>query len=238
MNKTFVFPASYETETTCWKHRIPGTLKHCLLVLNNFLAKYSAKYLFLHFVRIFVICCSEHVRDRKSQLLKHLSHKIFFPFWSEAGFSQKWPLNKLLVVLQLCTAFVGSCESETTDTPDTQPEKLARTNSIAQTKTTAFVFIIDTNSGESHNWHEHCDTCSDITNTLVGISGETVPEGGNLHIYYVQWWHLVSMVLTFEAGVSHHTPPPPGGGGALLQFLIFWIFLQWLILYIRQATDA
>ncbi len=26
-------------------------------------------------------------------------------------------------------------------------------------------------------------TCSDITNTLVGISGETVPEGGNLCIY-------------------------------------------------------
>ncbi len=25
--------------------------------------------------------------------------------------------------------------------------------------------------------------CSDITNTLVGISGETVPEGGNLYIY-------------------------------------------------------
>ncbi len=25
--------------------------------------------------------------------------------------------------------------------------------------------------------------CSDITNTQVGISGETVPEGGNLHIY-------------------------------------------------------
>ncbi len=25
--------------------------------------------------------------------------------------------------------------------------------------------------------------CSDITNTLVGISGETVPEGGNLCIY-------------------------------------------------------
>ncbi len=24
---------------------------------------------------------------------------------------------------------------------------------------------------------------SDITNTQVGISGETVPEGGNLHIY-------------------------------------------------------
>ncbi len=28
--------------------------------------------------------------------------------------------------------------------------------------------------------------CSDITSTLVGISGETVPEGGNLRIYYVQ----------------------------------------------------
>ncbi len=29
----------------------------------------------------------------------------------------------------------------------------------------------------------HLCKCGDITNTLVGISGETVPEGGNLHIY-------------------------------------------------------
>ncbi len=34
--------------------------------------------------------------------------------------------------------------------------------------------------------------CSDITNKQVGISGVTVPEGGNLHIYYVQSCHLVS----------------------------------------------
>ena len=27
------------------------------------------------------------------------------------------------------------------------------------------------------------EQCSDITNTLVGISGETLPEGGNLRIY-------------------------------------------------------
>ncbi len=27
------------------------------------------------------------------------------------------------------------------------------------------------------------NACSDITNTLVGISEETVPEGGNLRIY-------------------------------------------------------
>ncbi len=27
--------------------------------------------------------------------------------------------------------------------------------------------------------------CSDITNDQFGISGETVPRGGNLHIYYV-----------------------------------------------------
>ncbi len=31
------------------------------------------------------------------------------------------------------------------------------------------------------------EKCSDITNTLVGISGETVPEGENLRIYCVQW---------------------------------------------------
>ena len=34
--------------------------------------------------------------------------------------------------------------------------------------------------------------CSDITNKQVGISGETVPGGGNLHIYYVQSHQLVS----------------------------------------------
>ncbi len=37
--------------------------------------------------------------------------------------------------------------------------------------------------------------CSDITNTLVGISGETVPKGGNLHIYWPSnhaiWWAVV-----------------------------------------------
>ena len=54
--------------------------------------------------------------------------------------------------------------------------------------------------------------CSDITNTLVGISGETVPEGRNLRIYWPHsnhaiWW---AVVLTFGTGVSHHTPPPVG----------------------------
>ncbi len=34
-----------------------------------------------------------------------------------------------------------------------------------------------------------CVLCSDITNKQVGISGETVPEAGNLCIYCV---HLVS----------------------------------------------
>ncbi len=57
-----------------------------------------------------------------------------------------------------------------------------------------------------------------ITNTLVGISGETVPEGGNLCIYYVQSHHLVSGGSKFTAGVSHHTPPPAGGVGSTQQF--------------------
>ena len=70
----------------------------------------------------------------------------------------------------------------------------------------------------SHFWSGRC---SDITNTLVGISGEMVPEGRNLHIYYVQSCHLVSGGCKFTAGVSHHTHPPPGGRGAQLQFLIF-----------------
>ncbi len=38
---------------------------------------------------------------------------------------------------------------------------------------------------------ENLTKCSDITNTLVGISGETVPQGRNLRIYYVQKQHLV-----------------------------------------------
>ncbi len=69
--------------------------------------------------------------------------------------------------------------------------------------------------------------CGDITNTLVGISGETVPEGGNLRIYWPLSNHAIWWVMVFTAGVSHHTPPPPGGRGAqlqFLQFLIFWIF--------------
>ena len=42
----------------------------------------------------------------------------------------------------------------------------------------------------------------------------------NLRIYCVQSWHLVVVVLTFEAGVSHHTPPPPGGTG-LYRFFFY-----------------
>ncbi len=34
--------------------------------------------------------------------------------------------------------------------------------------------------------------CSDIANNRFGISGETVREGGNLRIYYVQSHYLVS----------------------------------------------
>ncbi len=57
-----------------------------------------------------------------------------------------------------------------------------------------------------------CVCCSDITNTLVGISGETVPEGRNLHIYWPLSNHAIWWVVVFTAGVSHHTPPPPGTG--------------------------
>ncbi len=49
--------------------------------------------------------------------------------------------------------------------------------------------------------------CSDITNTLVGISGETVPEGGNLRIYCVQWCHLKAVVLNSQL-VCHTTLLP------------------------------
>ncbi len=60
--------------------------------------------------------------------------------------------------------------------------------------------------------------CSDTTNTLVGIPGETVPKGRNLCIYYVQSCHLVSGGSKFTAGISHHTPPPVGGVGSAQQF--------------------
>ncbi len=70
--------------------------------------------------------------------------------------------------------------------------------------------------------------CSDITNTQVGISGETVPEGGNLHIYWPSsnhalWW--VVILTTNSQLVCHTTLPPVGGVGSTWQFLIFWIFL-------------
>ncbi len=65
--------------------------------------------------------------------------------------------------------------------------------------------------------------CGDITNTLVGISGETVPEGGNLHIYCV---HLVSDGSKFAASVSHHTPPPPGALASTANFNYSEYFLQ------------
>ncbi len=54
------------------------------------------------------------------------------------------------------------------------------------------------------------ETCSDITNALVGISGETVPEGGNLRIYYVQWCHLKAVVLNSQL-VCHTTLLPHQG---------------------------
>ncbi len=52
--------------------------------------------------------------------------------------------------------------------------------------------------------------CSDITNALVGISGETVPEGGNLCIYCVQWCHLWAVVLNSQL-VCHTTLLPHQG---------------------------
>ncbi len=62
--------------------------------------------------------------------------------------------------------------------------------------------------------------CSDITNTLVGISGETARWCESLCLLYVQCCHLSGGGFVFAAGVSHHTPPPPGGAG-LSQLIIF-----------------
>ncbi len=62
--------------------------------------------------------------------------------------------------------------------------------------------------------------CSDITNNRFGISGGTVPGGGNLHFFScVQSCHLVSGGSNMYLGqVCHHTPPLPGGVGYQQQF--------------------
>ena len=44
----------------------------------------------------------------------------------------------------------------------------------------------------------------------VGISGETVPEGRNFHIYYVQAWHLVSGSNIWGWCVTPHSSPARG----------------------------
>ncbi len=71
--------------------------------------------------------------------------------------------------------------------------------------------------------------CSDITNTQVGISRETVPEGGNLPIYWSHsnhpiWWAVV-LTAFYSWCVTPHSSP---GKGCLQQqtILIFWIYLQ------------
>ncbi len=47
--------------------------------------------------------------------------------------------------------------------------------------------LLESDMGVCTMFEQHAliSRCSDITNTLVGISGETVPGGRNLRIYYV-----------------------------------------------------
>ncbi len=64
-------------------------------------------------------------------------------------------------------------------------------------------------------------TCSDITNTLVGISGETARWRESLALFSTQCCHLSSSGSVFTAGVSHHTPPPLGGAGLVGLYIQF-----------------
>ncbi len=53
--------------------------------------------------------------------------------------------------------------------------------------------------------------CSDITNTLVGISGETAPNGGNLRIYWVHSGAICwAVVLNHSWCVTPHSSPTRG----------------------------
>ncbi len=53
--------------------------------------------------------------------------------------------------------------------------------------------------------------CSDITNMLVGISGETVPKGGNLCIYYAHSAAIYEAVVQIHSWcVTPHSSPTRG----------------------------
>ncbi len=65
-----------------------------------------------------------------------------------------------------------------------------------------------------------CVCCSDITNTLIGISGETVPEGGNLHIYYVHSATIYEAVVQIHNWcVTPHSSPTRGRGPQPIFFI-------------------
>ncbi len=55
------------------------------------------------------------------------------------------------------------------------------------------------------------------THWLVSQEGLSPRAGTSVFIMYTVA-PSVGVVLTFEAGVSHHTPPPPGGTGLYRQF--------------------
>ena len=70
--------------------------------------------------------------------------------------------------------------------------------------------------GQFHhtNWETNphqLGECSDITNTLVGISGETATVVRISMFIVCTVLPPVKRWFKFTAGVSHHTPPPPGG---------------------------
>ena len=52
-----------------------------------------------------------------------------------------------------------------------------------------------------------------ISQTRWLVSQERLAPGAGISVFIDSVLLPLGVVLTFEAGVSHHTPPPPGGTG-------------------------
>ncbi len=82
--------------------------------------------------------------------------------------------------------------------------------------------------------------CSDITNTLVGISGETAPDGGNHPIYFVHSGAICPVVvLNCSWCVTPHSSPTRGCWPCWpLQSILNILNIFTIFIYIRQGIDA
>ncbi len=60
--------------------------------------------------------------------------------------------------------------------------------------------------------------CVVISQTRWLVSQERLSPRAGTSVFIDSVLPPLGMVLTFEAGVSHHTPPPPGGTGLYRQF--------------------